>query len=223
MKILLLDTSTQHLSIALERDGKVISLMHDRLDKPFDEALIPILDLFLRNNDLRIEDIDVFVVGHGPGSFTSLRVGIATIKGLVFVVKKPVIAISSLYAVAMNMKESSCTIGVMIDARRQLVYSCFFKRNEKGLQRISDYMLISCDDLLKKTPKDTIFVGDACEIYAQKLKENGLLFSSKEENKYVRAENFLAEALIRIENNQFDDIDNLDVLYLYPDDCQVNR
>ena len=105
MRILLLDTSSKFLSLAVARDEKILSQTHRKLDRKHSLQLVPLIDKILKKAKVPLKKIDGFCVSKGPGSFTGLRIGITTIKGLAFVLCKPVVAIPSLDILAQNAKK----------------------------------------------------------------------------------------------------------------------
>ena len=104
---------------------------------------------------MTLNDIDVLAVGLGPGAFTSLRVGLSTVKGLAFATKKPVIGIPSMDAIAMSIKDESAQICTICDAKRNLVFGCLYEKNGAQLKKKTDYLLTDINDLLKKIKGDS--------------------------------------------------------------------
>ena len=173
MKILSLETSTKNFSLAVSCDQKILASRHFKLTKVLSSSIIPAIDGILKKSGLALKDLDGFAVGLGPGSFTSLRVGLSTVKGLSFVTGKPIVGISSLDVLAMNAPvEAGASICVIGDARRNLVYSCVYRRTEKGLERVNEYSLTGMEEVLKKIKEPTFFSGDGIPLYREIIREH---------------------------------------------------
>ncbi len=228
MNILALDTSAKVFSLAVVKDGKVVASRDIVLEGVLSSSIIPSIDAILKKAKLPFAKIDGFAVGLGPGSFTSLRVGLSTIKGFCLASGKPVVGISSLDLIAMNIKEPSKDICVLTDAKRNMVYAAIFTRTVAGLKRKSDYLLVEPKDLLRKIKAGTVFVGDGLNLYQGIIKayctKMGLSFVfEKEVNWMPSARQLCTLADARFTAKKTDNIDTLLPIYLYPEDCQVHR
>src|SRR3989338_11288628 len=159
MNILAFDTSSKHFSLAVAKDGKTLHSRSIFLKKVLSGSIMPAIQGILKKAGLTLAKLDGFCVGLGPGSFTSLRVGLSTIKGLAFALKKPVVGISSLDGLAMNVKEDADILTV-VDAKRNLFYTCFYQKKGIALKRKSKYLLLSADEVLKVMKPGMILVGD---------------------------------------------------------------
>ena len=221
MNILAMDTSTHSLSIAVIKDNKILASRNIRLKENLSSAIIPEIKEVLRKAKLALPALDGFAVGLGPGSFTSLRVGLSTIKALSFASGKPVVGISSLDVIAMNVKNDG-PLCVLSDAKRNLLYACFYEKKDGSIERKSDYLLVSSDNLMGRIFKKTILVGDGIRILeSQTKKMKGKVTAASQW--MPQAKNLARLALQRFEEKEFNDIDRLIPLYLYPEDCQVRK
>lgn len=174
MIVLSVDSATESASCAVINDNKLLGEINYNYKKQHSIILMDMIDELLQNLKLDITEIDGFVVSKGPGSFTGLRIGIATIKGLSQGVNKPFIGISSLDALAFNMAYCQGIICPILDALRGNVYTALYTFNDDSLERISDYMAISIEELitmLKSQNKEVTFLGDAADLYKDKLKK----------------------------------------------------
>ncbi len=230
MKILSLETSSKRFSLATGQADKVIKSRTMVLDKILSDSIIPAIDRILKDSKWKLSDLDALVVGLGPGSFTSLRVGVATVKGLSFAAHKPVIGIPSLDAIAFNIGKTTKQICVLSDARRNMVYACLYENPKGKLKRKSEYLLTPLSSLLDRITADTIFVGDALLVYKENIekyfstKEKKIEISFAAENKtYPHAKNLIVLAHESLRKKKFSKIDKLVPLYLYPEDCQVQK
>lgn len=173
MIVLAVDSSSNSATVALVRDDKLIGEISLNDKKQHSILLMPMIDNLLKYNDLTIDNIDGFVVSKGPGSFTGLRIGMATIKGLSMGSGKPAISVSNLDGLANNVKYFDGIICPIMDALRGNVYSSLYKSTDDKLQNLTDYMVISIEELIEKLlamDDKVIFIGDGTEKYADVLK-----------------------------------------------------
>ena len=223
MKLLLLDTSTKNFSLAVTCGEKILISEDIVLEKILSSSIIPQITQALKKAKIKLSQIDGFGVGIGPGSFTSLRVGIATIKGLVFVLNKPVVGVSSLDVIAAGWLKENSPLAVICDARRELLYASFYRKKENILKRTSDYMLLPAQEIVKKIKEKTILLGDGIKILEKEslIKKNFIL--AEEKFWFPQAKNLLPLVKARFIKKKYDNADKLVPLYLYPEDCQVQK
>ncbi|MCT8976370.1 tRNA (adenosine(37)-N6)-threonylcarbamoyltransferase complex dimerization subunit type 1 TsaB [Clostridium sp. CX1] len=172
MRILSLDSATESATCAVLEDDRLLGEITFNYKKQHSVVLMSMIDELLKNLKLDISSVDGFVVSKGPGSFTGLRIGAATIKGLSHGTGKPFIGISSLDALAYNLAFTSGIICPILDALRGNVYTALYKFIDNKLHIISEYMVISVDDLislLNKQGQSVCFVGDAVPKFREKL------------------------------------------------------
>lgn len=170
MKILALDTTAKTATAALAEDGKLTAFTVMNTTNTHSVTLIPIIDNLLRCSEMNIKDIDLFVCSAGPGSFTGVRVGVATVKGFAYAAGKPCIGVSSLEALAMNVISSDGIVCPVMDARRGQLYNALFRYDGNGLSRLTCDRVITAGELadgLKKLagPNDKVYLtGDGLKI-----------------------------------------------------------
>ncbi|OOB75117.1 tRNA threonylcarbamoyladenosine biosynthesis protein TsaB [Clostridium haemolyticum] len=173
MKILSIDSSTSSASCAILEDNKLLGEITLNDKKQHSVILMPLIDSLLKDLKLTINDIDAFAVSSGPGSFTGLRIGIATVKGLADGTGKPFVGISSLDGLAFNLAYSSGIICPIIDALRDNVYTALYSFEDEKLKKLTDYMALHIDELIsiiKETNCDSVnFIGDAIPKFKDKL------------------------------------------------------
>lgn len=229
MKTLAIETSAKQFSLAVSDGDKVIKSRKMVLNQVLSDSIVPAIEKVLKDAKVSLAKLDVLVVGLGPGSFTSLRVGLSTVKGLAFAAGKPVIGIPSLDAVALNVGETPLQICVIADAKRNLVYAAFYENKQGSLKRKSEYLLTPLADLLGRIEVDTVFVGDALKLYQLNIES---YFSNKKKLKiefapesqaHPDAKGLLVLAQEDLKKKKFANIDKLVPLYLYPEDCQVQK
>ena len=170
MKILGVDTSTPIGSVGLI-DGECLVAEHTlSIVKAHSSRLMPAIDQILKWGDLTVPDLDACAVGIGPGSFTGIRIGVGTIKSLCYALKKPIIGISTLEAIAYNLRYTDKLICPILDARKDEVYGALFRGGEILLRK-SDDLCVPIESLLSQIDDDVIFVGDGLRRYAPVVQE----------------------------------------------------
>ena len=228
MKILAVDTSTRHLSLAVSDGDKTIASRNVRPRKDLSMTITFDIERVLAKANVRLTDLDGFVIGLGPGSFTSLRVGLSMLKAFVMVTGKPVVGISSLDAIAMNVRTSRVRkapqVCVINDARRGMVYSSLYDKKDGALVRRRAYQLEPVDKVLEGLEGEVVFTGDAVPMYRDHIMVKGGTFRPVfEPEKYwlPKAQELAKIGYQRLLKGEVDKIDALVPLYLYPEDCQV--
>lgn len=222
MRMLGIETTTKRLCLGIYADNKLYEYNLD-VGRSLSELLVPTIQRVVSALELRIADIDYFACGLGPGSFTGMRIGLATIKGLSIVKNKPVIGVSSLDILAKNVDFIPRLIITALDARRGLIYCSAYKYENGCLKRKSEYQLLSLDEFLKKfrTTKPVI-LGDAISLYGDKISAGikGVTFLDKD---YwpLKAHNLMELALLKIKSKQFTSAVKVNPIYLYPKECQI--
>jgi|DewCreStandDraft_4_1066084.scaffolds.fasta_scaffold46466_3 tRNA threonylcarbamoyladenosine biosynthesis protein TsaB len=132
--ILLIETSTELCSVALEKDGELISIKESDNNNSHSLNIALFIEQVLKEADIKPEKLDAVAIGKGPGSYTGLRIGVSSAKGLCYGLGIPLIAVDSLLTLAYNAKsnyalQSGATLCPMIDARRMEVYSAIYAEN----------------------------------------------------------------------------------------------
>lgn len=178
MKILAIDTTAKTAFVALGEfseygDPKIIA-EYTLETGTHSTTLLPMIESALALTSNKISDIDFFAVSAGPGSFTGVRIGVATVKGLAFVNSTPCVGVSSIDALAYGCAEFEGIIAPAIDARRETVYSAVYFSDGKGkIDKLIDDAQVSFVDLLssieEKYPDKRVYMpGDAYKLYAEK-------------------------------------------------------
>jgi tRNA threonylcarbamoyladenosine biosynthesis protein TsaB len=171
MKVLGIDTSTMSGSIGLIRDERLLSEYILNISITHSERLLGAIDLVLKNACCAIGDLDGFAVSLGPGSFTGVRIGVSTVKGLAYATQKPVVGVSALDVLASQVSPTPYLICPIIDARKAEVYAAFYRYDDKDiLKRISPYNAIGPEELIKRIEERTIFIGDGVKTYESLLR-----------------------------------------------------
>ena len=221
MKILGIDTTTKTLCLGLHVDGKFYEYSL-QVGRKLSELLTVSIQRVIAAAGLKIADIDYFACGLGPGSFTGMRVGVATIKGLSVVRNKPVIGISTLDILARNASPQDRLIVSALDARRSLIYCSSYKYERGILKRKSEYSLLNLDEFIKKFRSKPVILGDSIALYGEKM-ISGIKGASVLDKDYwsPKAHNLIELALAKIKARQFTSALTVKPIYLYPKECQI--
>ena len=216
MKILSVDTSSNICSIAILENDKLLYEKSINSGLTHSEKLMPMINEGFNSVSININDIDIFACSKGPGSFTGIRIGIATIKSFTDVFNKPSIGITSLESLAHNIKNEGI-ICSLIDAKNNNIYGGIFKLENNKYTLINEYIADTIDNTLEKLKeiinsnnidelKTLYFVGDGSDIYKNEItsKFNNAILANEEQNK-LNATN-----IALIASNYFSQINNGD-------------
>lgn len=164
-KILAVDSSTLSGSLALCEGERLIGEIYLSTAATHSELLLRQLDHLLAEAGWHLEQLDLLAAVCGPGSFTGLRIGVATVKGLAEVLKKPVVGISSLQLLAMNLPLCPWPICAFLDARKKEVYSQLFHWTDQGAQPLGEPRVLPPEELLQQLEGEVALVGDGVPLY----------------------------------------------------------
>ncbi len=224
MKILGIDTSSRYLNIALSEGRDIIKEEAHLLDRKHASQLVPKIMELLKKSKAPINKIDVFIIGLGPGSFTGLRIGVSAIKGFGIATGKPCIGVASIDAIACNAMGIDRDIIPIIDAKRGQVYAAIYRQKAGQVARLSDYMVLPVEKLMRKVKRDSVFLGDGVNLYRENiLSVDRKAIFLEEQYWYPGAGNLIKLGFSKIKKAKRPDLDKLTPLYLYPDDCQVRK
>ncbi len=204
MKILAYDSSSEVLSVGLFDGEALIGEMESALFTRHTSTLAPCIDMLLKSHRMEIADIDVIAVGLGPGSFTGLRVGLATAKVLAYAAKKKLVGVSSLEAIAAGLPAWRGKKAVALDAKRGRHYAAVFEMKNEKLKMIGRPSLVTGERLLswKKKGMDVLQNGDLG---------------------HPKASGVVKAAMSLIRGKKFFDPFKIEPVYLHPRDCNVTR
>lgn len=176
MRILALDSSGLVASVAVVESGandeETIAEYTVNYKKTHSQTLLPMLDEVAKMIELDLTAIDAIAVAGGPGSFTGLRIGSATAKGLGLALDKPLIHVPTLEGLAYNLCGTDCIVCPIMDARRGQVYTGIYEFRGKQLVVLEDQMAVSIEELgerLHKYQKRIIFLGDGVPVFKEVL------------------------------------------------------
>ena len=211
MIILGMDTCSANAAVAVMNDKKLIGEFVISNDRTHSQVIMPLVDDMLKKCGLDISDIDVFAVSVGPGSFTGLRIGMATVKTLAQFCKKPIIGVSSLDSLYENCALFDGIVCPIIDARHGEVYNALYKDGK----RITDYRVVSVDWLIEQLNGQKVcFCGDGVLTYGDKLAQCTDFSVATQNISMQKASSLCIAAYKRAINNDFDDVYSLLPVYL---------
>ena len=150
MIILALDSTAQTGAVALCRDEKLIASFTLNTGNTHSETLLPSVEAVLKLGDVTVDDVDLFAISKGPGSFTGVRIGAATVKGMAFGKDKPCIGVSTLEALAYNLRGFSGIACPVMNARRSQVYNALFRVENGKIERLCPDRAIALTELAEE-------------------------------------------------------------------------
>lgn len=178
MLILALESSAKAASVALMEDENLIAQYSQCSGLTHSRTLLPMLEDMLKNTEKKIADVDLIAVAHGPGSFTGIRIGVSTVKGLAWAAQKSCVGVSTLEAMAWHGASSGGLICPVMDARRSQVYNALFEIDDDARpKRLTEDRAISLSELaqeLRADGREPLLVGDGAKLTHDYLTQAGL-------------------------------------------------
>ena len=174
MKILGIDTSTMAANVAVLEDDKLICEYTINTKKTHSQKLMPMIENMLKLSDLDIKEIDAIAICVGPGSFTGLRIGMATAKAMAHVNNIPLIGVNSLEILGANMDLCNRNICSILDAQRNQVYMNKYILKDDKITELEEISIKAIDELLEEissSNEDWVLVGEAVYKYKEKIEE----------------------------------------------------
>ncbi|MBI5847825.1 MAG: tRNA (adenosine(37)-N6)-threonylcarbamoyltransferase complex dimerization subunit type 1 TsaB [Nitrospirae bacterium] len=168
MKILAIETSTMLGGVAIADEKGLIAETRLNVKSTHSERLMATIDEQLRQSELALCDIDVFAVASGPGSFTGLRIGLSTAKGLCYATGRPLVLVPTLDAYARSFPFSRHPVCVMLDARRGEVYAAVYQWSG-GFVKLLDEVSAAPEDLFRDVDSPVILAGEGALVYRDRL------------------------------------------------------
>ncbi len=170
MKVIALDSSGMVASAAIVDEQNLLAEYTVNFKKTHSQTLLSMLDEIVKMTELDLESIDGIAVAAGPGSFTGLRIGSATAKGLGLALKKPLIPVPTVEALAYNLFDTKGLLCPIMDARRNQVYTGIYRYENHQLVVVKDQMAVSIQellDILDKEGDEVTFLGDGVPVFRE--------------------------------------------------------
>ncbi len=179
MNILAFDSTAVSASVAVAKDEKILARFTADNGLTHSELMLPMAEAALRAASLHFSDIDLFACTAGPGSFTGVRIGVSTVKGLAFGTGKPCVGVSTLAAIAENLIPLEGIYCAVMDARRGQVYAALFTCRDGELHRLTNDMAISLNELSARlrvdyAGKPIYLAGDGYHVAYNALKDSSI-------------------------------------------------
>lgn len=174
MKILAIDSSGLVASVAIITENELIGEYTINYKKTHSQTLLPMLDAVVKMVDLDLKDIDAIAVAMGPGSFTGLRIGSSTAKGLGLALNKPIIEVPTVDGLAYNIGATDYLICPLMDAKRNQVYTGLYEYVNGEFQVKRQECAIALEEILEEINslgRKVIFLGDGVPVYENKIEE----------------------------------------------------
>ncbi len=209
MIVLSMDSSSLVTTVALLKDEHILGEFTINFKREHSVILMEKVEELLKDCEVDINDVDGFVVSKGPGSFTGLRIGMATVKGLSMGSNKPYVSISSLDALAYSLLNFDGLICPIMDALRDSVFTCIYKNIDGKLTKVIDYSALSLEELatkLNSLGEKVIFTGDGVYKHKDYLLANipKAIFAPNHLS-IIKASSLGELGMIELKNGNFDD------------------
>lgn len=203
MKILAVDTTAAAASAAVLSDGKILSSSFSNTGLTHSQTLMPMIENTLSAACVDIDDIDLFAVNNGPGSFTGVRIGVAAIKGMAHLKNKKCVEVSTLESLAYNLSDTDCVAVCAMDARCSQVYCAAFRCENGEVTRLFEDKAVLISELeeeIKNKDLPVIFVGDGAALCYKYYKEIIPCRLASEKNRYQDAKSTAHIAYLKDES-----------------------
>ena len=204
MKILALDSTALVASVALCEDERLLGELTLNNGNTHSQTLLPMVEFLLKQFEMTSDDIDLFALSQGPGSFTGVRIGAATVKGLAFGTGKPCVGVSTLEALAYNLRDSDGLVCPVMNARRKQVYTALFAVKDGTLERLMDDSAIAItelDERLSAHSSPVRLCGDGYDITIENLQHPTI--PTSERYRHQSAYSVAQIARMQYENRRF--------------------
>ena len=226
MKILAIDTTGQTASAALVTEDWVVAEYTLNYKLTHSQTIMPMISEICERSETPPESVDYIACACGPGSFTGLRIGAATAKGLALALGKKLVAVPTLYALAYNMVETKKVICPIMDARRNQVYAAFYRWQDGRLQAVSQQMAESIEEIQRIAEgfsEGVVFLGDGVKVHRETLQTNPSFSFAPAHCMLQRAASVGAAGLQMVQAGEAIEGDQLELIYLRKSQAERER
>lgn len=224
MNLLAIDTSTTSCSVALFNGHQLLAETLYTAGKTHSGHLLSMIHGVFKRCGFNPMDINGIAVTAGPGTFTGLRIGISTVKGLATAIQAPVVGVSSLAALAFPFSLSNGPVIAMIDARRGEVYHACFRGGVDAFEPVAPTAVEPPQAVAARLPEDVILVGSGALLYQDVFKSGCARIRFADASGHViRAASVGMLAMARFKGRDVDCIDSLTPEYIRTSDAQIRR
>jgi tRNA threonylcarbamoyladenosine biosynthesis protein TsaB len=225
MLVLGMETSTPWASVTIGSEQGIIGSCLISRGASHGSFLMPAVEFLMKEADLTYRNLSAVAVGLGPGLYTGMRVGVATAKTLAQVLSVPIVGVPSLDLLAFEVRYSNKLICPVLDAKRNEVFSAFYKAVPGGVTRVSDYVVASPEKLLvemEARTEEILLVGNGALLYRHLLETRRKVEFGSIANAFPRATSLVELALPRLFREDFDRMFDLEPLYMRRSDAEIN-
>ena len=222
MNILALSTTSSSGSIAIYKEDHISYINHLDIKITHSERLLPQIDAGFKNSKITISEIDLVVIANGPGSFTGVRIGLATAKGICMAHCIPLLPVNTLELLAYNVAYSNRNILTLIDARMAEVYAALYSPDLKIIIPETNAKPV---DFLKMIKEPVIIVGDGEKEFKQEILESGIEYELCLEHQNIPLASTLISIALKsdIPKYDFNSISDLEPYYLRKSQAELVR
>lgn len=209
MLILALESSAKAASVALMQDAELLAQYSQCSGLTHSRTLLPMVEDMLKNTDKKLADVDFIAVAHGPGSFTGIRIGVSTVKGLAWASDKKCVGVSTLAAMAWHGAAAGGLVCPVMDARRSQVYNALFEIKDSAPERLCRDRAIELSELaaeLKGYDREVLLVGDGARLSFDHLTAEGISCRIAPQNLLYQSAWGVGMEALRIEPGTADDL-----------------
>lgn len=205
MKILAFDSTAITASVAVTEDEKLLGEITLNNGNTHSQTLLPMAESLFKMLSITADDIDIFACSEGPGSFTGVRIGAATVKGMAFGRNKACVGVSTLHALAYNLRGYEGIICPVMNARRSQVYTAIFESDGKSITRLCDDEAIAAEELDEKLAaysKKVYLCGDGINVALANFSKTAVE-PTPEEQRYQSAYSVSQVALMKYRSGKY--------------------
>ena len=209
MLILALESSAKAASVALMQDAELLAQYSQCSGLTHSRTLLPMVEDMFKNTDKKLADVDFIAVAHGPGSFTGIRIGVSTVKGLAWASDKKCVGVSTLAAMAWHGAAAGGLVCPVMDARRSQVYNALFEIKDGAPERLCRDRAIALSELaaeLKGYDREVLLVGDGARLSFDYLTAEGISCRIAPQNLVYQSAWGVGMEALRIEPGTADDL-----------------
>ena len=223
MMLMGIDSSTPQASIAILKDGQVLAQAEAGASTTVSNQILFLIDEVLTSSGVNLMDLDGFCLTTGPGSFTGLRVGASTLKGLILATSKPFVKIDTLEALALQAVPTGDKICAILDARKKEVYTAHFFWDDGVLERLTPDRALTPNQLCQEITDPTVFIGNGLDSYRS-------LLTSQLGGKFISNQNKCTDTVAacaarlaenRFKNKKTTNLDELTIKYVRKSEAEL--
>jgi tRNA threonylcarbamoyladenosine biosynthesis protein TsaB len=225
LKVLAIDTSSPAGSVAIAADDHLVAELVLNVDYTHSRRLMRDVDLLLRAVGLTVKDLDGFALTLGPGSFTGLRIGVATVKGMAMVADKPVAGVVTLDALAQNLFGTACDVWALIDARKGEVFASHYVPQSDRMAATGPPLLLTPEELAERAHGPTLLLGSGVPLCEQLMRERhgDLPVFAPRHLWQIRGAVVAALGLEKLRAGAVEDLATFGPLYIRPSEAELKK